>query len=155
MFHLVREVGEFRILAENQGNSIVINEFKNGKIWKILHLKISTKKSPCSLSLYSIYLVKKKLLKNWKKNWNCLCNCNWKTETVYVTEAVYVTKNSKSKKKKYGTVIKLKLNRQRLRSTDSVSKYLSIKIDENFNWKHHTISTKLNRANAVLFKIKN
>ena len=32
MFHLVREVGEFRILAENQGNSIVINEFKNGKI---------------------------------------------------------------------------------------------------------------------------
>ena len=72
-----------------------------------------------------------------------------------MTEAVYVTKNSKSKKKKYGTVIKLKLNRQRLRSTDSVSKYLSIKIDENFNWKHHAISTKLNRANAVLFKIKN
>ena len=43
-----------------------------------------------------------------------------------------------------------------LHSTNNV-KYLDIKIDENLNWKHHVneVSTKLIRANAVLFKIRN
>ena len=36
------------------------------------------------------------------------------------------------KEKKYEGIIKLKLNRQRLHSTDNV-KYLGIKIDENLN----------------------
>ena len=36
-------------------------------------------------------------------------------------------------------------------------KYLGVKIDENLNWKDQTydIVTKLNRANALLYKIKN
>ena len=39
--------------------------------------------------------------------------------------------------------------------TESV-KYLGIKIDENLNWQHHAndLSIKLNRANAVLFKMR-
>ena len=50
----------------------------------------------------------------------------------------------------------MKLNRQRLHSSNNV-KYLGIKIDENLNWKHHVndVSTKLIRANAILFKIRN
>ena len=53
-------------------------------------------------------------------------------------------------------VIKLKLNRQRPHSSNNV-KYLGIKIDKNLNWKHHIneVSTKLIRANAILFKIRN
>ena len=36
-------------------------------------------------------------------------------------------------------------------------KYLGVKIDENLNWKDHTqdIATKLSRANALFFKIRN
>ena len=36
-------------------------------------------------------------------------------------------------------------------------KYLSIKIDENLNWKDQTydIVKKLNRANALLYKVRN
>ena len=36
-------------------------------------------------------------------------------------------------------------------------KYLALKIDENLNWKDqtHDIVTKLNRANALLYKIRN
>ena len=53
-------------------------------------------------------------------------------------------------------LIKLKLDRQRLHSSNNV-KYLGINIDENLYWKHHIneVSTKLIRANAVLFKIRN
>ena len=36
-------------------------------------------------------------------------------------------------------------------------KYLGLKIDENLNWKDqtHDLATKLNRANALLYKIRN
>ena len=53
-------------------------------------------------------------------------------------------------------LLNLKLNRQRLHSSNNV-KYLGIKIDENLNWKHHIneVSTKLIRVNAILFKIRN
>ena len=46
--------------------------------------------------------------------------------------------------------------RQRIYFSNNV-KYLGIKIDENLNWKHHIneVSTKLIRANAILFKIRN
>ena len=52
--------------------------------------------------------------------------------------------------------IKIKLNRKRLYRTPSV-KYLGVKIDENLNWHHHIneLTAKLNRANALLFKIRN
>ena len=51
--------------------------------------------------------------------------------------------------------MQIKLNQKRLFSTESV-KYLSTKIDENFNWCHHIndIVIKLNRANDLLYKIK-
>ena len=74
--------------------------------------------------------------------------------------SLYVKKTEtiifKSRKKKYEGVIKLKLNRQRLYSSNNV-KYLGIKIDENLNWNHHIneVSTKLIRTNAILCKIKN
>ena len=35
--------------------------------------------------------------------------------------------------------------------------YLSVKIDENWNWQHHinNLAAKLNRANALLLKFEN
>ena len=86
-----------------------------------------------------------KNLSNWL-NANKISLNDKKTETIIL----------KSRKKKYEGVIKLKLNRQRLYSSNNV-KYLGIKIDENVNCKHHMneVSTKLIKANAILFKIRN
>ena len=64
----------------------------------------------------------------------------------------------KQKRKILDQKIKIKLNRNRLYPTPSV-KYLDtgVKIDENMNWHHHIndLAAKLNRANALLFKIRN
>ena len=62
----------------------------------------------------------------------------------------------KHQRKKLDCEVKIKLNRKQLYPTDSV-KYLGIRIDKNLNWKHHVsdIAIKLNRANALLFKIRN
>ena len=62
----------------------------------------------------------------------------------------------KQKRKILDHEIKIKLNRKRLYPTPSV-KYLGVKIDENLNWHHHIndLAAKLNRANALLFKIRN
>ena len=51
--------------------------------------------------------------------------------------------------------LKLKLNGKRIYPTKSV-KYLGIKIDENLTWIDHIndIAIKLNRANAMLFKVR-
>ena len=51
--------------------------------------------------------------------------------------------------------MKIKLNGKRLYPTDSV-KYLGFKIDSKLNWKSHVnaIATKLNRANAMLYKVR-
>ena len=40
--------------------------------------------------------------------------------------------------------------------TESVNKYLGVKIDTNLSWQYHVndISIKLNRANALLFKMR-
>ena len=61
-----------------------------------------------------------------------------------------------SKWKHFDGEIKLKLSCKRLFPTDSV-KYLGVKIDGNLLWKSHIdyLSVKLNRANALLFKIRN
>ena len=82
-------------------------------------------------------------------NW---LNANTISLNVKKTETIIF----KSRRKKYEGVIKLKLNRQRLHSSNNV-KYLGVKIDENLNCKHHVndISTKLIRANTILFKIRN
>ena len=52
--------------------------------------------------------------------------------------------------------MKIKLSRERLYFSKS-AKYLGLKIDEDLNWKYqtHNITTKLNRANALLYKIRN
>ena len=52
--------------------------------------------------------------------------------------------------------IRIKLSRKRRYTSNSI-RYLGVKIDENLNWKDHIhdIATKLNRANALLFKIRN
>ena len=52
--------------------------------------------------------------------------------------------------------IKMKLSKKRLYPSKSV-KYLGVKTDENLNWKDQTndIVAKLNRANALLYKIRN
>ena len=62
----------------------------------------------------------------------------------------------KHQRKKLGTEIKIKLNRKRICPSQCV-RYLDIKIDQNLNWKDHTndIAVKLNRANGLLFKIRN
>ena len=59
----------------------------------------------------------------------------------------------KSKQKKPGDDLKIKLCGKRLYPTESV-KYLGVKINTNLTWQHHVnnLSIKLNGANAVLFK---
>ena len=61
----------------------------------------------------------------------------------------------KSKQKKFEGDFKIKLCRKRLYPTESV-KYLGVRIDTNLNWKYHVndFSIKLNRANALLFKVR-
>ena len=60
----------------------------------------------------------------------------------------------KSKQKKLGGDLKIKLCGKKLYPTDSV-KYLGVKIDTNLTWQHHVndLSIKLNRVNALLFKM--
>ena len=62
----------------------------------------------------------------------------------------------KYQKRKLDTEIKIKLNRKQLYLSQSL-RYLGIKIDQNLNWKDHIndIAVKSNRANALLFKIRN
>ena len=56
---------------------------------------------------------------------------------------------------KVDSEVKIEPSRKRLYPTGSIN-YLDIKIEENLNWKHHgtDISIKLNRVNALLFKIR-
>ena len=52
--------------------------------------------------------------------------------------------------------MKLKLNTKRLYTTNSV-KHLGIKVDENLNWRQqiNNVAVKLNRAYAMLSKVRN
>ena len=61
----------------------------------------------------------------------------------------------KSKQNKFDGDLKITLCGKRLYSTESV-KYLGVKTDTKLNWKHHVndLSIKLNKANALLFKIR-
>ena len=51
--------------------------------------------------------------------------------------------------------LKIKLYGKRIYPTESV-KYLDVNIDTSLTWQHHVndLSIKLNRANALLFKIR-
>ena len=59
------------------------------------------------------------------------------------------------KQAKFEGDLKIELCGKRLYSTESV-KYLGVKIDTNLNWEYHVhdLSIKLNRANALLFKMR-
>ena len=61
----------------------------------------------------------------------------------------------KSKHKKFKGDLKINLYDERLYPIESV-KYLGVKIDTNLNCKYHMngLSIKLNRANALLFKLR-
>ena len=61
----------------------------------------------------------------------------------------------KSKQKKFEDNLKIKLSGKRLYPTESV-KYLGVKIDTNLSWQYHVndLSVKLNRGNALLFKMR-
>ena len=61
----------------------------------------------------------------------------------------------KSKQKKLEGDLKTKVCCKILYPTENV-KYLDVKIDANLTWQHHVndLSIKLNRANALLFKIR-
>ena len=61
----------------------------------------------------------------------------------------------KSKQKKFEGDLKIKLNGKRLYPTESV-KYLGVKIDTNLSWQYYVndLSVKLNKANALLFKMR-
>ena len=61
----------------------------------------------------------------------------------------------KTKHKPCDTDLRLKLSRKRLYKTKYL-RYLGIKIDENLNWKVHIhdLASKLNRANAILAKLR-
>ena len=61
----------------------------------------------------------------------------------------------KSKQKKLEGNLKIKLCGKRLYPTESI-KYLEVKIDAKLTWQHHVndLSIKLNRANALLFKLR-
>ena len=85
-----------------------------------------------------------KTLSNWL-NANKICFNVSKTELVLFRSA----------KKQLDFDLKLKLNGKRLYPTNSV-KYLGVKIDEHLTWKPHIdgISAKLNKANAMLSKIR-
>ena len=60
----------------------------------------------------------------------------------------------KHQREKMDSPIKIKLNGKRLYPPKSV-KYLGIKIDENLDWRQHDIAIKLNRANVLLYTIRN
>ena len=61
----------------------------------------------------------------------------------------------KTKHKPCNTDLRLKLCRKRFYET-KYSRYLGINIDGNLNWKIHIhhLASKLNRANAVLAKLR-
>ena len=63
--------------------------------------------------------------------------------------------NFKSKQKKFEGDLKIKVCGKILYLTDSV-KYLGVQIDANLSWQYHVndISIKLNRVNALLFKMR-
>ena len=93
-------------------------------------------------------------LSNSIKKLNKLVNADLK-HLVNWLNANKISLANKSKQKKLEGDLKIKLCGKRLYPTESV-KYLGVKIDTNLTWQHHVndLSIKLNRANALLFKIR-
>ena len=85
------------------------------------------------------------------KNLSNWLNDNKITLNVTKTELVIF----KPKHKKLDFEFKIKSNGKKLFQTNSV-KYLDMKIDKQLNWKEHIneVAIKLNRANAMLYKVR-
>ena len=87
-----------------------------------------------------------KNLTNWLKLNKISLNVG-KTELEFLT----------SIKKQFGSDLKIKLNRRRLREKDSVSgRYLEIQINKILTWKQQInhVAVKLCKANAMLPKLR-
>ena len=97
--------------------------------------------------IYYVSVIQSKKQVNWF-NW---LNANRISLNVKKTEMVIF----KSKQKKLEGDLKIKLCGKTLYPTESI-KYLGVKIDTNVTWQHNVndLSIKLNRANALLFKIR-
>ena len=91
-----------------------------------------------------------KVSKDLKELSFCL-NANKITLNFAKTEVILF----KTKHKPCDTNLRLKLCRKRLCKTKYL-RYLGIKVDENLNWKIHIhdLTSKLNRANAILAKVR-
>ena len=128
---------------------IYINDLNNAiKFCKVHHFADDTNLLHFNKSVNKL----NKLVILDMKNLATWLNANKISLNVQKTELVLF----KNKRKKLENPIKIKLSGKWLYPTDNV-RYLGIKIDENLNWKQHIehILTKLNRANALLFKIRN
>ena len=92
-----------------------------------------------------------KLLNIDRKNLTNWLNANKISLNVSKTELIIF----KPKRKPLDFNMKIKLNGKRLYPTDSV-RYLGVKIDSKLNWNSHVnaIATKLNQANAMLYKVR-
>ena len=92
-----------------------------------------------------------KLLNIDLKNLTNWFNANRISLNVSKTELIIF----KPKRKPIDFNMKIKLNGKKLNPTDSV-RYLGVKIDKKLNWNSHVnaSATKLNRANAMLYKVR-
>ena len=101
---------------------------------------------------YILITIKKlnKFLNNDLKNLTNWLNANKITLNFKKTEMILF----KPTKEPLDYQLKLKLNGKGLYQTSSV-KYLGIKIDQYLNWQDHinSIAIKLNKANAMLYKV--
>ena len=128
---------------------IYINDFNQPiKFCKVHHFADDTNLLPFSKSITKV----NKYVNFDVKNLTHWLNANKISPNVQKTELVIF----KHQRKKIASEVKIKIGRKRVYPTDSL-KYLGIRIDESLNWKHHIsdIAITLNRANALLFKIRN
>ena len=128
---------------------IYINDLNQAlKFCKVHHFADDTNLLHFSKSIYRL----NKYVNLDLKNLTYWLNANRISLNLNKTELVIF----KHQRKKLDSPIKIKLNRKRLYPSKSV-KYLGVKIDENLNWKQHIhdIAIKLNRANSLLYTIRN
>ena len=127
---------------------IYINDLHNAiKLSQSFHFADDT----CFLNIQNtISKINKSLSKDLKELSFCL-NANKIALNVAKTEVILF----ETKRKSCNTDLRLKLCRKGLYETKYL-RYLGIKIDENLNWKNHihNLASKLNRANAVLAKLR-
>ena len=92
-----------------------------------------------------------KLLNIDLKNLTNWLNANKISLNVSKTELIIF----KPKRKPLDFNVKIKLNGKRVYPTDSM-RYLGVKIDSKLNWRSYVnaIATKLNHANAMLYKVR-